>query len=230
MAEENNSLVWSFLAVRRALGILGLALPCVLAVVGLIVNGQIENSISAFYYTVLGDVFVGTLCAIGVFLFSYKGYAPVPGERLTDQRVAQAAGLGAVLTALVPTPLETLPTCDPACLITGLPASVLHFGSAVLFLGATAVFCFVLFTRTHPGAVPDQRKRNKNRFYRACGTVIVLMVVLLIVQFFIAPTGSALRQSFEAINLVFWLEALAVIAFGAAWLVKGKTLEALFGG
>ena len=70
-AKEKNQLVLSFLTVRRALGLLGLALPLLLIGFGVLFSDGIERSVSAFYYTGMGDIFVGILCAIGVFLFSY---------------------------------------------------------------------------------------------------------------------------------------------------------------
>ncbi|MEL7213582.1 MAG: DUF998 domain-containing protein [Pseudomonadota bacterium] len=227
-APQNESLVLSFLTVRRALGVLGLALPILLAVYGLTVNGRIEDSVSAFYYTDLGDVFVGILCAIGVFLFSYKGYAPEPGEKITDRRVSQVAGVAAIVTALFPTTGVDLPTCEPACLVTGLPASALHFAGAGVFFVAIAVFCLVLFTRT--GGQPiDAEKRRSNRIYRLCGWIILAMIALLAAIFLGVEEGSALAERLDALNAVFWLEAVAILAFGVAWLAKGKTLQALLG-
>lgn len=225
---QNATLVLSFLTVRRALGFLGLALPVVLVIYGLGVNGRIEDSVSAFYFTGMGDVFVGTLCAIGVFMLAYKGYPPEPGEKITDRRVSQIAGLAALVTALFPTSGIDLPTCEPACLVTGLAPSALHFVGAGVFFLAIAVFCFVLFTRT--GGEPlDMEKRRANRIYRICGTIILAMLGLLAVIFLAVDDGSALAQRLDALNAVFWLEAVAIIAFGTAWLTKGKALQALLG-
>lgn len=37
-----------------------------------IVDGHIESSISAYYYTKVGNVFTGALCVIGIFLLAYR--------------------------------------------------------------------------------------------------------------------------------------------------------------
>jgi len=60
---------------RKAIGIIGISLPFVLAF-GKIILGSpgIQSSISGYYYTGMRDVFVGSLCAIAVFMMSYKGY------------------------------------------------------------------------------------------------------------------------------------------------------------
>jgi len=35
---------------------------------------EIQDNISTYYYTPLRDVIVGAMCAIGIFLFCYRGY------------------------------------------------------------------------------------------------------------------------------------------------------------
>ncbi len=92
----------SYLTMRKGIGCLGLALPFILAIGGMLLNGQgngqgIRSSISAYYHTGMGDVFVGTICAIGIFLFAYKGYEP------EDDRVGDFAFFCAVGLALFPT-------------------------------------------------------------------------------------------------------------------------------
>ncbi len=229
-AKANNALVLSFLTVRKALGYLGLALPAVLIGYGLAINGQIEDSVSAFYYTGMGDVFVGALCAIGVFLFAYKGYPPEPGEVISDRWVSQVAGIGAIVTALFPTPIDTQIDCETvACTVTGFAASNLHYAGAAAFFLAIAVFCLVLFTRSAPGTKPDFEKRRANAVYRWCGITILAALGGLAAAFLLVENGSTLETQLDAINIVFWLETVAIVAFGIAWSVKGDTLHAVFG-
>ncbi|MGH3264433.1 MAG: hypothetical protein ACRDNS_20835, partial [Trebonia sp.] len=54
----------TYFALRRAIGVIGLALPVVLLVTGCI-EGHLEGSISAYYYTDLRDYFTGTMCVLG---------------------------------------------------------------------------------------------------------------------------------------------------------------------
>ena len=56
-----------------------------------------HDSISAYYYTSMRDVFVGVLAAIGVFLFCYRG----PDKK--DNFWTNVAGLCAVGIGLFPT-------------------------------------------------------------------------------------------------------------------------------
>ena len=74
--ESDNELVISFLALRNLIGISGMLLPIVLTL--FTPKGELdkvmEHSISEYYYTKNGDLFVVLLSVIGVFLLTYKGY------------------------------------------------------------------------------------------------------------------------------------------------------------
>lgn len=56
----------------------------------LVSNVILQGSVSGYYYTGVRDVLVGSLCAIGVFLFSYSGYDD------WDKWLTNAAGLFAI--------------------------------------------------------------------------------------------------------------------------------------
>jgi hypothetical protein len=56
---ENPAL--SYRNLRAITGYVGLALPVVLLVDGL-ADGHVESSLSAYYYTKVGNVFTGALC------------------------------------------------------------------------------------------------------------------------------------------------------------------------
>lgn len=64
----------SHLAVRRALGLLGLALPASLCLYARPLDYGMQPSIPEFYHTRMGDFLVGCLVGIGIFLIAYKGY------------------------------------------------------------------------------------------------------------------------------------------------------------
>ena len=56
---------------RAIIGYVGLTLPVVLLLAGA-VDRHIESSLSAYYYTKVGNVFTGALCVIGIFLLAYR--------------------------------------------------------------------------------------------------------------------------------------------------------------
>ena len=66
---ENPAL--SYRNLRAITGYVGLTLPVVLLLDG-VVDGHIESSLSAYYYSDVGNVFTGALCVIGIFLLAYR--------------------------------------------------------------------------------------------------------------------------------------------------------------
>lgn len=228
-----NDLVVPYRSVRRSIGVLGLFLPVALITYGLFSADGVLDSMSAYFYSPMREIFVGTLCAMAVFLWTYEGYRADPGDWLSDRNAARAASLGAAGIALLPTAadpvfgaegapvVETQPvTCTLAqCLLGDAAASTVHFFAAALFFGAMAVFCLFLFTRGDEG---DPDKRAANRIYRLSGWTIVIVLVLIgILQF------TGLRQVLQAIRPVFWLEVIASIAIAVSWMTKGDTMAPL---
>ncbi|MDH3263063.1 MAG: hypothetical protein OEM24_03605 [Paracoccaceae bacterium] len=238
--------VLSHLAVRRALGVLGLALPAMLYAYARVFGYGMQPSISEFYHTHMGDLLVGCLVAIGVFLISYLGYPKQPGERLSDRWVARAAGLGALGVALFSVVPPDLAACPPGtsfevigdaartvtCPIQGLVTqwahySWLHFASAALFFLALAVFCFFLFPRGD--CAPDGKidwSAPKNRIYAICGTALLLAIAFLGLYALLGPEAKA---ALRARNYVFWWETVGVVAFAVSWLAKGKIVAGVVG-
>ena len=212
-----DELVMSYLRVRQALGWLGVGLPLVLILGGLLAGTGILPSVSDYYHSVMRDIFVGCLFAIGVFLISYNGHPLKEGERFSDDIVATIAGIAAFGVALFPN--EAGGRINPETLsqeLIGFSAAAMgHYLSAVIFLGSLAYFCLVKFART---AKPFRR-----RIYRACGGFIVLGGVVATIASLIKLNGpEPLAAWVVELRLIFWIEALGILAFGISWLVKGQ--------
>jgi len=195
-----NTLVHSYLFLRRAIGLIGLALPIVL-ILGkqLVQGGDLIGSLSGYYYTDLRNVLVGAMCAVGVFLLAYYGHDYV------DNIASTVAGLGAIGLALFPT------TPDHDVTAWDRTAGVLHLAFAAVFFLSLAYFCLRLFP--HDG----EQSPGTSVVYRACGSVILACLVLIALAKYLAIAPS--------LHPALWLEAIAVEAFGVAWLVKGGTLK-----
>jgi hypothetical protein len=195
-------------ALRRAIGLIGIGLPIVLPVGKVLFFGPgLPATISAYYYTDMRNVLVGALCAIGVYLLYYPGYDR--GDRITTA----LAGLGAITLALSPTfpPEPAVPTAAETV------GGVLHYtGAGVFFLGL-AYLSYFRFTRT--AGDPTEQKLRRNVLYRVCGVVMVVSIAVAVLLDRVLPAAVL-----DAVVPVFWLEALAVLAFGLSWLVKGETL------
>lgn len=215
-SNHQDELVLSYHRVRNALGFLGLFLPVILIIGGLMTKGEIEPSLSDFFHTTLRDIFVGTLFAIGIFLISYKGYKPDDGEWFSDDLIATVAGISAFGVALFPneSPTQLITTVTQEAL--GLSLSPLfHYASALTFFFCLGAFCFVKFPKT---AKPFRRK-----IYLACGWVIVVATIVIAgaSYFKIYGNGDA-RAIVIEYYVVFWAEAAGVWAFAISWLTKGK--------
>ncbi len=224
--EKRRDIVLSYLAVRRSLGVLGLALPIMLLLGAWALRRPAEPTISDFYYTEMADLFVGTLAAIGVFLYAYKGYPKRPGERVSDLVLARTAGLAAIVTALVPTLPPAPGDCSLfQCLIGVRAASMIHLGAAAVFFAMLAVFCLVQFPKTAKSGVPTPQKLRRNRIYRGCGIALLIAMAGIVIHAVILP--EALRASLDRYSIVFLLESLGIWAFGISWLVKGEAMAML---
>lgn len=207
-AASNDSLVLSYLGLRKAIGIIGMALPFVLAFGKIVLDGPgIQSSISAYYYTVMRDVFVGSLCAIAVFLASYRGYA-----RQDDIAGDLACGF-AVGVALFPVAPEVGATVQDRIV------GAFHLFFAVCFFLTLAFFSLKLFRKTHAAIAPTLRKLQRNLVYTVCGYAILVCIgLILVVQ--LLPADSPLMR----LDPVFWLEAAAIMAFGVSWFTKGEAI------
>lgn len=206
--DEALTCVVSYLFLRKAVGIIGVALPFVLVVGRWMLQGWgMLPSLSGYYYTSMRDVFVGALCAIGVFLLSYRGY-----ERI-DDIAGNLACVFAVGVALFPT--------DPPSGATPLQITIghVHLTFAALFFLTLAYFSLVLFTKTHPNGRMSGRKKTRNAVYRVCGWTIVACIALVVLDVVLLQ-----HTAIQAFHPVLALESLMVWAFGISWLVKGEAI------
>ena len=207
----------SYMALRKTIGILGILLPVILGVGSLIVapfhdSVQFESSISNYYYTFMGDIFVAILCSVALFLFCYEGPDKIDG------RAGNVAGLFALCTALLPTTLKE-DICFPGRIIPYeylKSIGTIHLVSAALFFITLSYFSLFLFTKKSKNPTPEKLKRNK--VYRVCGYVMLAAIGLLIPYFAIA----SIKEMLDDYKFVFCMETIALWAFGVSWLTKGE--------
>ncbi|MFQ5549052.1 MAG: DUF998 domain-containing protein, partial [Woeseia sp.] len=194
---NDDRLIISYLTLRKIVGVLGTALPFILFFGALIFFGTgIQDSISSYYHTGMGDVFVGTLCVIGFFLLSYKGHEP------KDDLAGDLACVFAIGVALFPTTHGEL-ISDTARII-----GYLHLAFAAAFFATLIYFSLRLFTKTNPDpdVQPTARKLQRNKIYRICGYTMAVCIILIFIYSLLGDSVSAIKQYAP----VFWLEGLAV--------------------
>ncbi|GGS42456.1 MULTISPECIES: DUF998 domain-containing protein [Actinokineospora] len=206
MSPIHDNLVHSYLYLRRAIGLIGMALPVVLVLGQYLIDGRLLHSISGYYYSDLRDVYVGSMCAIGVFLLSYRGYAPV------DDLVSNIAAVAAIGVALFPTAPPSGATASDEVF------AVLHLAFAGVFFLSLAYFCLVLFRRSTGEDPTTERKVKRNGVYVLSGVVILASLALMVIL------GLFFQEQTEALRPALWLEFAATFAFGTAWLTKGELI------
>ncbi|PYV16594.1 MAG: DUF998 domain-containing protein [Acidobacteria bacterium] len=200
-------LVLSYLSLRKAVGIIGFALPFVLASGKCLFQSPgLQASISCYYYTEMRNVFVGSMCVIGVFLMSTKGY----------DRKDKIAGILACVFAVG---VAFFPTNPCTGVAQHKLIGALHLSFAALLFLTLAYFSLVLFTKTDPMKIPTRQKRQRNAVYRICGYTILVCIFLIVVG-----KLPGIETHVEWLTPVFWLESIAVLAFGVSWLIKGETI------
>ncbi|WP_051451698.1 hypothetical protein [Actinospica robiniae] len=197
----------SYLFLRRAIGLIGALLPVVLPLGYALSTGhwRLLASMSSYYYSDMRNVFVGSLCAVGVFLICYR-------YRHWDDVFATIGGACAIGVAVCP-------TRPGGATRLAATVGVLHVVFAALFLVNMALMCWFLFTLTdRPAGQRTSAKNARNLVYRVCAVLVVVFTAL-------AGLSSFTSQSFgDRVHPLFWCEALATFAFGFAWFVKGETL------
>lgn len=206
-------LVASYNSIRRAVGVSGLLLPVILGPFGWLLFGvEIQDNISSYYHTPLRDIFVGTLCAMGVFLFCYRGH---------DWIENWTANLGCVFAFGVALfPLDE--GSDP--LIQKSIVGYLH-----TFFGAAFFLTLAFYSLFHfPGSNSSEdfqlHEKQRDFVYRASGVTILLALLASAVYMFLLP--KPWKEQCNRFNLLFWLEWIAVWSFAAAWLTKGRVIIA----
>ncbi len=99
---DADAFIRSYLGMRMAIGLLGVALPVLLVVVDkafVHTPGPIRGSMSAYYHSSAGDVFVGGLVSTGLFLVTYMSAK----RRTYDYVLSTVGGLLVIVVALLPT-------------------------------------------------------------------------------------------------------------------------------
>lgn len=207
---ERHKLINSYFTLRTIVGLLGMCLPFVVALGGMIFfNIGLQTSVSAYYYTGMRDVLVGSLWAIAFFLFSYKGYD------LADEIAGKLCFLFAIGVAVFPTTPDG--ATDPHVLFIGS----IHLVCAALLFITLTYYAIFLFTKTHPDIPPTRRKIQRNAVYLLCGLLMTFSILSMAI---LAVLPAAISSALSGYQPVFWLEALAIVAFGISWFVKGEAI------
>jgi hypothetical protein len=216
LGSKNTSIIISYMAMRQLIGILGILLPFICILGGILFSGlPCQRSISFYYHTNMRDFLSGILLAVSIFLITYKGY------RKLDSVVTSLIGIAGIGVALFPC-LGPGGAAVPAGLFqvgAGF-ADVVHMGCAALFFILLALNSLFLFTlSTKKDSPPGSNKNTRNAVYVVCGGVILISLLLFVILYLALG-----RERFGSGSAVLILESVMLLAFGVSWLVKGEAI------
>lgn len=196
----------SYMLLSLGMGILALLLPVLLVWAA---GYEGHNSISSFYHakTPLGrDIMVGTLCAIGVFLFLFHGLSE------TENWLLNLGGASSIVVALVPMSVDQCHT----------DKFTVHGGAAMLFFTCLAIVAVFYSKGRLKTIVYPPLRRRLALAYTICG---IAMIALPGIAFAIhSTTPDSCRH-----HGIFWAESLGVWSFSAYWFVKTYEYRKLLG-
>ncbi len=213
LTEKTRALVVSYITIRRAIGVCGFLLPIFLGLGGLLIGVPIQDNMSSYYHSPLRDLFVGTMCSIGIFLLCYRGHDWV------ESWTANAGCVAALSVALCPLDAGSDPLVQKS--IVGY-AHTLAGGLFFLTLAFYSLFHFPRYNASYSDGEPHTWERNF--IYRTSGLVILFSLLGMGVYLFLLPT--LWKQWLNLWNFLFWMEWIAVWSFASAWLTKGRVIFA----
>ena len=200
------------ISLRVAIGLLGFFLPWIVlllcVIYGCAPDGHLfPDSISAtYYFAPTITPFMIILGASGILLMCYRGY-----ERI-DDIINIITGIMALCICLFPCyngDFAYVGTFQVPVEISGW----IHNISAALFFILLAYNVLFLFTKSSGEMTVNKRKRNI--IYYVCG---IGMLVSLIAIFFVSGFYAG----------TWWVEAIALMFFGIAFLTKADVFPFLF--
>lgn len=202
LQKYKNQIV-SYNVLRMLIGMIGILLPLILFTGRFIQGGysNLENSISAYYYSEYRDVFVGFLFVLGFYLLSYTG---------KDSKENCLATMGCIFSLGV-----ALFPCNNDYLL----IRILHLVSAGSLFGMFAIFSLWLFRRSFFNKELNIIQKRINRVYIITGIILIISILGLIII-----TAIQAEEFKNKIKPVFLLESVGLITFAYAWLTRAHFL------
>ena len=195
---------------RKMLGWLGILLPWIVlllcAIYGCVPNGHIfpDSISSTYYYDPTITPFMIILGSSGILLMCYRGYNWI------DDLINTATGIAAECICLFPCwgPKRIVGTFQVPVNV----SSTIHNISAIIFFVLLAINVLFLFTKS--SGEMTRNKKIRNIIYYICGCGMILSLIALFV--------------FSGWALIWWVEAIALMFFGIAYLTKADVYPWLF--
>lgn len=238
--------------VHLTVGYLALSLPCV--VIALSIFGQTcyYSSLSHYAYGRLsGPIFNGALSTIAILLLFFTAPSPAKTSK-RDLFIARLAGLNLIVVLLFPTDGSGCLYDDTPALVWAtlsgsqdypINASLelqeatfsiwstwgihhpiltyLHFWAAGISIVLLGYFPLIAFRRHTPTS--GVGKPIRNRIYLISGVLVLISMTFILAHLIWFPTSHV----WVKLRATFWLETIALTAFGLSWLTKGRFVRSL---
>lgn len=200
----------SYVILRNGVGVLGFALPIVMVVGGGL--DHVQASLSAYYHFspdrpgqygagTMRDLFVGMLCAIGAFLFFYRGHS------LQEDVALNIAGVSAALVALFPM------DWPPGTATAMSTSAKVHSVAATVFFVMIAYVCVFRSRDTLCLLTNDRLHHTFERIYLVFGLLMLLTPATVAL---LEVTSTPIDRGYKTLIV----ETAGVFVFAAFWLVK----------
>lgn len=226
--------VQSYHKIRTAVGFAGMALPFILVIGwGAYIHGWdifrgrfgLQGSLSAYYHTGMRDFFVSILVVVGVLLVTYKLANEAP-----DNRLGTAAGIMALGVAFIPTAINE--DKQPNAQLTAIQdwlgeefSKWLHYGFAIGFIVLLARIC-LFFAELERKKQEEHLDSPQQWMTSAKWSTVHRLAAYIIFIVLVIVGASQLFKIGEGYSILVG-EAVATIAFGVSWFVKGLDLKVL---
>lgn len=236
----SNNYVISYYTLRKLIGNVSILLPFLCLGVNFVVNHfdllnnsilidknqsstyipaeNLKSSISHYYYTAAGPLFVGFAITVAIFLICYIGYKRDDVNDkfawLSDNRVTSFAAICLLGVVIFPTGSDSKITDNLHIFVSSKYAGTFHLLCAGLFFVAMAILSIINFRR-HPGKVFI--KDAEGVLYLICGWGIIACLAILGLTFLFEKHLEWLPYFF-----VYVMEVIMLVLFATAWLIKGK--------
>lgn len=200
-----GALTLSYLTQRKVIGWLGMLLPVLCLSSCLFIENRPDEwfySLSATYH--LSPMLTMTLSCTAIFLMTYQGYDK------SDRLMNLASGVFALGVVFFPCNTVWLDPDKPIGLFQLSPSvsQIVHNVSAGLLFFSFSLNILLQFTKG--------KGATRTLIFKICGWGMIIFLVF----FLLSEVFQFLPGYFTMI-----FEAILLLLFGVAWLVKGKTFD-----
>lgn len=219
----NNAALDNYRELRKRIGLIALAFPVLLILVGWFWGLSVRPTLSDYYFAndpLNGRVdpypcrlwFCGCLAAVGVFLFRYRGFSK------NEDRWLSMAGVFTLGVAIFPMSVDDRNDWNFLVAWTGIPHLTVHAISAVLAFACIGVVIFWYSDST----LSELRKKDPvvarrfKTFYFLIGAYMAVAIVTSVILHYLN------KKQGSYILLAEWS---GIWAFGAYWFVKNWELS-----